>query len=151
MNCTVFLQVDLLVHVYTCTSHAHVYLNVCTPRKKPPPPKRKKTTTQKRLEFLIIFISKLSASKPLNVLNLYSCKHFMLDNQYMYKHVHVLCSYKAYADTRQPCTLMTLTRASHTLYRLFLPLLFPYLTFLTPPNTHTHTTPVPLATTAGLT
>ena len=52
-----------------------------------------------------------------------------------------MCSYKAYADTRQPCTLMTLTRASHTLYRLFLPLLFPYLTFLTPPNTHTHTVP----------
>ena len=26
-----------------------------------------------------------------------------------------MCSYKAYADTRQPCTLMTLTRASHTL------------------------------------
>ena len=49
-----------------------------------------------------------------------------------------MCSYKAYADTRQPCTLMTLTRASHTLYCLFLPFSFPTSPF-SPPQTHTHT------------
>ena len=57
-----------------------------------------------------------------------------------YRQAHWVCSYKAYADTRLPCTLMMLTRASHTLIpSLSPPFSFPTSPFSPPKHTHTHT------------